>query len=89
MGRKGLSLRRPFRTANMLWSEPCRDNRRQSLNCFFASPAASPGSKMGIDETDKRAGETTRTWGRPGAMGKAVKQRKYLPWKEPGLRAVR
>jgi 4-hydroxy-3-polyprenylbenzoate decarboxylase len=41
----------------------------------FASPVSGLGSKMGIDATNKMAGETQREWGRPIAMDAAIKQR--------------
>ncbi len=48
----------------------------------FASPVAGLGSKMGIDATHKWPGETSRTWGRPIAMGTEVKRRVDALWKE-------
>ncbi|MFK7966281.1 MAG: 4-hydroxy-3-polyprenylbenzoate decarboxylase [Burkholderiaceae bacterium] len=41
----------------------------------FASPVSGLGSKMGIDATNKWAGETTREWGVPISMDTAVKTR--------------
>ena len=41
----------------------------------FASPVAGLGSKMGIDATNKWAGETGREWGRPIRMDEAVRAR--------------
>jgi 4-hydroxy-3-polyprenylbenzoate decarboxylase len=41
----------------------------------FASPVAGLGSKMGLDATNKWAGETQREWGRPIEMDDAVKRR--------------
>jgi 4-hydroxy-3-polyprenylbenzoate decarboxylase len=51
----------------------------------FASPVSGLGSKMGIDATNKWPGETSRTWGRPIVMDRAVKQRVDALWKELGL----
>lgn len=51
----------------------------------FASPVAGLGSKMGIDATNKWAGETARAWGRPIAMDAAVKARIDALWAELGL----
>jgi len=51
----------------------------------FASPIAGLGSKMGIDATNKMAGETQREWGRPITMDPAVKARVDTIWKELGL----
>ena len=51
----------------------------------FASPVAGLGSKMGLDATNKWAGETTREWGRPIVMDSAVKQRIDALWHELGL----
>ncbi|MCX7896412.1 MAG: 4-hydroxy-3-polyprenylbenzoate decarboxylase [Rhodocyclaceae bacterium] len=51
----------------------------------FASPVAGLGSKMGIDATDKWAGETSRTWGRPIVMSEAVRRRVDAIWDELGL----
>ncbi len=38
----------------------------------FASPVSGLGSKVGFDATNKWPGETTREWGRPIVMDKAV-----------------
>jgi 4-hydroxy-3-polyprenylbenzoate decarboxylase len=51
----------------------------------FASPVAGLGSKMGIDATNKMAGETQREWGRPITMDSAVKARVDAIWKDLGL----
>jgi 4-hydroxy-3-polyprenylbenzoate decarboxylase len=51
----------------------------------FASPVSGLGSKMGIDATNKCAGETTREWGRPITMDAAVKARVDAIWNELGL----
>jgi 4-hydroxy-3-polyprenylbenzoate decarboxylase len=51
----------------------------------FASPVAGLGSKMGIDATNKMAGETQRAWGRPIAMDPAVKARVDAIWRDLGL----
>ena len=41
----------------------------------FASPVSGLGSKMGMDATNKWAGETDREWGEPIVMDKATKER--------------
>src|SRR6185503_8852701 len=41
----------------------------------FASPVSGLGSKLGIDATNKWAGETTRRWGTPIVMDEAVRER--------------
>jgi 4-hydroxy-3-polyprenylbenzoate decarboxylase len=51
----------------------------------FASPVSGLGSKMGIDATNKWAGETARRWGRPIVMDAAVKRRVDALWGELGL----
>jgi 4-hydroxy-3-polyprenylbenzoate decarboxylase len=51
----------------------------------FASPVAGLGSKMGIDATNKWAGETDREWGRTIVMDEAVKQRVDAMWADLGL----
>jgi 4-hydroxy-3-polyprenylbenzoate decarboxylase len=51
----------------------------------FASPAAGLGSKIGLDATNKWAGETQRKWGKPIAMSKAVKERVDSIWDELGI----
>ncbi|MGL4455043.1 MAG: hypothetical protein ACRCUL_04165, partial [Plesiomonas sp.] len=38
----------------------------------FASPVSGLGSKMGMDATNKWAGETDREWGRPIVKDPAV-----------------
>ena len=51
----------------------------------FASPVAGLGSKMGLDATNKWAGETTREWGRPIVMDADVKKRVDSMWQDLGL----
>ncbi len=51
----------------------------------FASPVSGLGSKMGIDATSKWTGETTREWGRPITMSKAVRERVDGLMREMGL----
>jgi len=51
----------------------------------FASPVAGLGSKMGIDATNKVAGETDRAWGEPIAMDDAVVKRIDALWSQLGL----
>jgi len=51
----------------------------------FASPVSGLGAKMGIDATNKWPGETIRTWGRPIAMSKEVKDRVDALWTSLGL----
>lgn len=48
----------------------------------FASPVSGLGSKVGFDATNKWPGETTREWGVPIVMDKAVKQRVDELWVE-------
>ncbi len=50
----------------------------------FASPVSGLGSKMGIDATNKWAGETAREWGRPITMDADVKARVDSIWQELG-----
>lgn len=51
----------------------------------FASPVSGLGSKMGLDATNKWAGETSREWGRPIAMDAAVKARVDAMWSDLGV----
>ena len=51
----------------------------------FASPVAGLGSKMGIDATNKWAGETGRQWGTPIEMDEATRRRVDALWDELGL----
>ncbi len=51
----------------------------------FASPVSGLGSKMGLDATNKWAGETNREWGRAITMDEAVRERVDLLWDELGL----
>ncbi|WP_251358674.1 4-hydroxy-3-polyprenylbenzoate decarboxylase [Kangiella sp. TOML190] len=46
----------------------------------FASPVSGLGSKMGIDATNKWAGETEREWGEPIKMDPAVKAKVDSLW---------
>ena len=46
----------------------------------FASPTSGLGSKMGLDATNKWAGETTREWGTPIEMTDEVKRRVDEIW---------
>ncbi|MCL4745194.1 MAG: UbiD family decarboxylase [Burkholderiaceae bacterium] len=51
----------------------------------FASPVSGLGSKMGMDATNKWAGETKREWGRPIVGDGAVSRRVDAVMKELGL----
>jgi len=51
----------------------------------FASPVAGLGSKIGMDATNKLAGETTREWGRPIGMDPEVRRRVDQMWSELGI----
>ena len=51
----------------------------------FASPVSGLGSKMGIDATDKWAGETSRKWGTKITMNDQVRQKVDSMWKDLGL----
>jgi 4-hydroxy-3-polyprenylbenzoate decarboxylase len=46
----------------------------------FASPVSGLGSKIGLDATNKWAGETQREWGRPIRMDERVKARVDAIW---------
>ena len=52
----------------------------------FASPVSGLGSKIGLDATNKWAGETTREWGRPIRMESEVKERIDAIWDELGIK---
>ena len=51
----------------------------------FASPVSGLGSKMGLDATNKLAGETTREWGTPIIMDQAVKDKIDSIWADLGI----
>lgn len=51
----------------------------------FASPVSGLGGKMGMDATNKWAGETDREWGRPIEMDTATRQRVDDMWGSLGL----
>lgn len=51
----------------------------------FASPVSGLGSKMGIDATNKWAGETQREWGEPIVMTSEVKAKVDSMWGDLGL----
>jgi len=51
----------------------------------FASPTSGLGSKIGMDATNKWAGETTREWGRPIVMSPDVLKRVQAYWPQLGL----
>ena len=51
----------------------------------FASPVSGLGSKMGLDATNKWAGETAREWGVPIEMTDQVKTRVDELWPLLGL----
>jgi len=51
----------------------------------FASPVSGLGGKMGLDATNKWAGETQREWGRPIQRDSAVQARVNALWGELGL----
>ncbi|MES2206174.1 MAG: 4-hydroxy-3-polyprenylbenzoate decarboxylase [Pseudomonadota bacterium] len=51
----------------------------------FASPISGLGSKMGLDATNKWAGETDREWGSPITMSPGIKTRIDALWDELGI----
>ena len=51
----------------------------------FASPVSGLGSKMGLDATNKLAGETEREWGRPIRMSNEIVEKIDALWSELGL----
>ena len=51
----------------------------------FASPVAGLGSKMGLDDTNKMAGETEREWGSTITMSDEVKTRVDSLWQDLGI----
>jgi 4-hydroxy-3-polyprenylbenzoate decarboxylase len=51
----------------------------------FASPVAGLGSKLGIDATNKWAGETARRWGRPIFMDAQIRRKVDALWPQLGL----
>lgn len=51
----------------------------------FASPVAGLGSKMGLDATNKMAGETEREWGTTITMSDEVKARVDSLWQDLGI----
>ena len=51
----------------------------------FASPKSGLGSKMGMDATNKLAGETERDWGKPILMSENVKSRVDNIWESLGI----
>ena len=55
----------------------------------FASPISGLGSKMGMDATNKWAGETDREWGTAIEMNKDIKQRVDEMWQALGIDNVK
>ena len=51
----------------------------------FASPTPGLGSKMGLDATNKWAGETSREWGRPIEMDQGVRDHVNAIWASLGI----
>ncbi|PIE20435.1 MAG: 4-hydroxy-3-polyprenylbenzoate decarboxylase [Neptuniibacter caesariensis] len=51
----------------------------------FASPVSGLGSKMGLDATNKWAGETDREWGEPIVMDEKVKAKVDAIWGDLGI----
>lgn len=51
----------------------------------FASPVSGLGGKMGMDATNKWAGETTREWGSAIIMTPEIKQKVDAMWNKLGL----
>ncbi|MFK7995112.1 MAG: 4-hydroxy-3-polyprenylbenzoate decarboxylase [Granulosicoccus sp.] len=52
----------------------------------FASPVSGLGSKMGMDATNKLAGETDREWGEPIEMSDDIKTKVDAMWTTLGLK---
>lgn len=55
----------------------------------FSSPQSGLGGKLGIDATNKIGAETSREWGRPLHMDRAVVDRVERMWSELGLDSVK
>tara|TARA_S200000501_G_scaffold325646_1_gene323619 strand:+ start:121 stop:615 length:495 start_codon:yes stop_codon:yes gene_type:complete len=55
----------------------------------FASPTSGLGSKMGLDATNKWAGETSREWGTPIEMTNEVKSRVDEIWPHLGIDKIK
>ncbi len=53
----------------------------------FASPTSGLGSKIGMDATNKWAGETTRPWGKPMTMDPDILTKVSDYWPELGLKS--
>ena len=51
----------------------------------FASPVSGLGSKMGMDATNKWAGETQREWGKAITMDESILKQVNEYWSELGL----
>jgi len=51
----------------------------------FASPVSGLGSKMGMDATNKWAGETSREWGRPIEMSPTTRRKIDEMWDSLGI----
>src|SRR5690606_17689728 len=51
----------------------------------FASPVSGLGSKMGLDATNERHGETTSEWGKATTKDPEVIQRIAAIWSELGI----
>jgi 4-hydroxy-3-polyprenylbenzoate decarboxylase len=51
----------------------------------FASPVSGLGSKIGFDATNKFAGETSRTWGKPIEMSEQIRKRVDEMWQSLGI----
>jgi 4-hydroxy-3-polyprenylbenzoate decarboxylase len=84
----------PRQWSEVIWAmttrmDPARDTvlvERTPIDYLdFASPVSGLGGKMGMDATNKWAGETDREWGTPITMDARVKQRIDQIWGELGL----
>jgi len=51
----------------------------------FASPVSGPGSRIGLDATNKMDGETTREWGGRLDMDEETRRRVDGMWAELGV----
>jgi 4-hydroxy-3-polyprenylbenzoate decarboxylase len=54
----------------------------------FASPVSGLGSKMGLDATNKWAGETTREWGKPIRMDDETSKKIDDIWQQLGIEDI-
>ena len=69
----------------MIWAITTRMDPSRDTLLLNPPPEVGPGSKMGLDATNKWPGETAREWGTPITKDPAIVAKVDAIWEELGI----